>query len=78
MSWEISFINSRGQHYTVSMKAVSAKQALWRYVQKVPGNRWLWGYWNRGDGRLQIKQEGGAVESNQKKPAPAYEQLALF
>ncbi len=59
----------KGSHVSTWVKAVSAAQALYKYTQAVPGDKWLWNWFKKGDNRLMITQE---------VPADAPVQLALF
>ena len=56
-----------GQHCSHWINAVSAKQALYKLTKALPSLGYLWGWYNSGDSRLEIKNEG-----------PLFQQMSLF
>lgn len=66
--FKITIINSSGRRYVSVIPAYSEKQALYKYIKAVPGDRWAYGLYERGDSRVRVEREDGR----------SYKQTSLF
>ena len=68
IKFKITIISSSGRRYVSVISAFSEKQALYKYIKAVPGDRWAYGLYERGDSRVRVEREDGR----------SYEQTSLF
>ena len=61
-------IVSGNRRYVSVISAYSEKQALYKYIKAVPGDRWAYGLYEKGDSRVRVEREDGR----------SYEQTSLF
>lgn len=67
-NFKITIISGNGRRYVSVIPAYSEKQALYKYIKAVPGDRWAYGLYEKGDSRVKIEREDGK----------RYEQTSLF
>lgn len=68
IKFKITIISSSGRRYVSVISAFSEKQALYKYIKAVPGDKWAYGLYERGDSRVRVEREDGK----------RYEQTSLF
>ena len=61
-------IISGNRRYVSVIPAHSEKQALYKYIKAVPGDKWAYGLYEKGDSRVRVEREDGKH----------YEQTSLF
>ena len=67
-NFKITIISSSGRRYVSVISAFSEKQALYKYIKAVPGDKWAYGLYEKGDSRIRVEREDGRN----------YEQTSLF